>query len=317
MLMSFSSKKHTENQWFYIQWFIWLSNTIKSGATWLFPETIVYSADEAGEMMRRILAQKNWFDSFSTAWVEKPFLVKSLVVSGICLSFGLIGWAVGAATILPLTAFFVCAATHCLLVAHYHQRIMNARIIVAEIIALTAELNISKQFIDEVTKNVNLAACELKKQSHTIFQQSQVLEEQAQLIKKHKADLDVLIQEIQESTQILLAEQKQAFEELKQVAVHLTDLDNIITDTTLRVAGIGDATSQLTQSVGGIQKSQKLYSDAASRFSLFVAEQTVPKVFETGMSLEDIHALSVELDENELLIEQMKQVMASNQARMQ
>lgn len=307
------SNNNLQDQWFFIRWFLALGVTLQKGIAWLFPSKMDYPDNEAGELMRRSMEAKSWFDSLSSTWVEQYFWLQSVVVVGAILGMGLIGWFVGAPVIFALAASFTCIVTHVLLVSHVHHRLNSAQLLSKEALFLNEDLEVSKELFAEATCKVEVVVEELHTQSNGMIQQAKVLDEHTRGIEQQNDALMVRVEEVQASTNSLLAVQKETYQELEQVAEHLSTLDNAIKDSTTLVEAVVEGVSTFTSTVREIQSSQNVYSEAVTRFSLFAEEQMAKKIPDINLSSEESYAaLKAELDENEVLIAEMKRAMGAS-----
>jgi len=297
----------TENSWFVIRIAYRIAEMVQRRFSWLFPTQVAYPENESGELMRRALAHKSWFDLLSSKWVEQSFSVKMTVLAGVALFSISVGLWVGIPVLLTLSSLFVFAGAHVLLVAHEHQRIERAKIFAEEAIELNEDLEASKKLLDEAVSAVNYVADELTAQSARMKENANVLEKESQELHEEKELLSIRADEIKTTTIGLIAQEKEVHKVLDQAFEHLQTLDTGLTQTTDHVQGIGDTIVQFSESVQGIQTSQLAYAEAVNRFGIFVAEQKTPVKPRVQRHFDKrTGALEAELYENELLIAQMK-----------
>ena len=115
----------------------------------------------------------------------------------------------------------------------------------------------------------------------------------------------------------LVEAEHQAHEQLDLAVDALHELTEVVVETKGVVEGIGVAVSKFNVAVESIESSQMRYAEMVTQFGLFVQEQQSKQAKEvTGLhrsiSYDSfMEGLKAELDENDLLIEQMKGFMTT------
>lgn len=303
-----------------MSFFNWFYRGLKKGYSWFTLEKASLPEDEAGELMRRTLAQKSWFDTLTSGWVEQPFWIKCAVISGVTIIAGVIGLWFGISLLLMSLVGIAACGIHTLFVAHEHQRRHNAHMMAQEAIALNQDLKANQQVLDEVIVVVDHAADDLVTYSEAMKDNAHLLEEQAKQMKHQKELLAEHTEEVTQATKELVEAEKQAQECLELTVDSLHQLTEVVVETKGHVEGIGSAASKFTVAVDSIESSQQRYAEMVSQFGLFVQKQQTERENE-GLVLQHstsyypfIDDLNAELDENDLLIEQMRQFMVSSPA---
>ena len=275
--------------------------------SWFSLEKESLPEDEAGELMRRTLAQKSWFDALSSAWVDQPFWIKCVVVGGMTLAAGVIGLLLNIPVLLMCIVCAVSVSTHSLFVAHERQRINSAKIITQEAIALTQDLKASQQLLDQTVTTIEQAADKLTKHSETMSSNTNRLEEGVDLLKKHQEQFTVRVDEVTEATAELIAAETQVKKQLEKTATTFHNLTDVIVETTKHTSGIGKATTQFEEVVHNFQVSQQTYTKMVAQIAFFVNENQLEKPNMDSLQKSDFtNALNAELNANDELINEMR-----------
>lgn len=290
--------------WSFIRFFNWASAWISTTTTWLFPEKMKYTEDESGEYLRRAMAKRSLFDSISMAWVELPIYAKLLLVTGTSLVAGIIGLWVSAPVLLALTAFTICIGLHLMFVAQEHQRRKFAKTMAQEAVELNQELNAQKKQRDELLellqKKVDMA--------EQMEEQIEAIDKETQEIKQITDDIREQVTQVTATTTQLIAVEDELRAELGETSIQLKKVNKTLDETAQLGGQMNQATTALVESVHGIVESQKKYTEAVTRFGLFVEKQMKE---ENQPSTPNVHddfflELARELEEDETLIEQIK-----------
>lgn len=297
-----------ENSWFFIRGFYWIAQKAKSIFGWLFLKQEDYGENESGEIIRRSLMNKSWFDKISSTWVEQPFWIKLLVFTGSALLSGLIGLWIGSPILLALSTLFIEIVIHMLFVAHEHHRIEHAKIFAAEAIELNEDLRTSKDLLHEAANTVGYATTEINGHSIRMKDNAEELAKESQAIFEHHDVLTSQVDELIQVTSHLAAQEKEVIQVFEQTVLNVEHLNDATKQTKAHLHRIGDAAAQFTVVVEGIQSSQIAYADAVARFGIFVDNQHIcnKPAFEEH-SLNFITELTAELDENDRLIAQIQE----------
>ena len=295
----------------------WFYRGIKKGYSWFILEKVSLPEDEAGELMRRTLAQKSWFDKLTSSWVEQPFWVKCTVITGVILIAGVIGLWFSVSLLLMTLVGITALGIHTLFVAHEHQRRQNALMMAQEAIALNQDLGANQELLEEVIVEVDHAADDLVTYSEAMKDNAHLLEEQTEQMKRQNELLAEQAQEVTQATKELVEAEHQAHEHLDLAVDALHELTEAVVETKGVVEGIGVAVSKFNVAVESIESSQMRYAEMVTQFGLFVQEQQSKQAKEvTGLhrsiSYDSfMEGLKAELDENDLLIEQMRTFIAA------
>ena len=104
----------------------------------------MFPANETGELIRRTLANKSWFDTISSTWVHL-FWKQFLAVAGVTLVAGLVGFS-GASVLFYVLHYFSPLHVMCCLLLHENHRTKSAKTSVAEQLELQKNLEQGKSF---------------------------------------------------------------------------------------------------------------------------------------------------------------------------
>lgn len=307
----------SSSSWFFIGWYHALTQSINASWNWLFPGVHDVAEPAVRELIRRHLSQKSWFDTMTSSWVELPFWHQVLSVAAVVLVGGLLGLIAHAPLICALGALSVFMISHVLCVAHEHSRWNRAVLVATEATALCHDLEACKTALNKSTIAVNNAAEELKKQSAVLIERNQTINQYSADLEQQNTKITGLTEALAKSTATLMASQGQVAQEFDKAGTQAKALQNSMKESTVQVEAITATTTQLAETVGDLKKTEALYSDAVSRFSLF-AESTQKRaaarnesVSHSSLSPEQLAAMDVQLEAAERL---MAQHIASRQA---
>lgn len=201
--MSQPELKSVEEYWFLLRFFYRIYNYVSTGCTWLFVEQFELPNDASGELMRRTLAKKSWFDELSSSWVERSFWTKMQVVLGSSLAAGIVGLFVGAPMLLSFTALFLVVSVHVLLVSHEHHRQQTVKLMARETIELNQELTKEQQFVATHAQAVKETAQQLTQKKERLQVHLERLEETVAVVIECKNNLEVRDGELLEAERSL------------------------------------------------------------------------------------------------------------------
>lgn len=270
------SPRTDESPWFFITWYHSLTGVVSASWSWLFPGVRTLPDKAAGELMQRDLAHTSWFDSLAATWVSQPFSVQALTVIIVSSFAALGGLALAAPALCALCALGCCALVHVLLVSHEHHRWQRARLLATEATALSGDLEAAITHFDESTEQVRGMAQELKTQSDLLAEHNRRVDTQTAELKKLKETLELTASALSKETEALTQEQQEVKKVYETLRMDLTTLQQSISQSTLRVNGIGTSSVQLGEVVTGLKTTQTQYAEAVQRLGVF-ATQTEAK----------------------------------------
>jgi methyl-accepting chemotaxis protein len=277
--------------------------------SWLSLGKMEYPPDEAGELMRRYMAKKSWFDTISGWWCERSFFTKTVIITGLTLVAAGIGFLIGAVLGLTLSTAILSFIAHKLLMSHEHHRREKGKIIVAEAVALTVELKASQDFFKKATIDVRAAAEELQASSKEMKEQAHRITVETEAVHQANEGLLPLVDEIKTGTATLLEHEAEATAHLETMAGDLRGTALAISHTTERVEAVTIAAEGFSTTVLGMQQSERVFSEAVSRFRLFVATGAKAAPLDPNVIAEEDEFLALlkrQNDEDEALIAQMR-----------
>ena len=304
----------TESSWTLVRFFIWIFSAIGKAIGWLSPVEQEYPLDESGELMRRNLAHKSWFDEIASSWVEQSFWVKITVVTGVSLFSALAGLMIGASMVLAISAVFFSLLAHALFVAHEQHRWEGAKISAAEAVSLQQALDATKLLLEEATSALNTAAHQLNEHSMQMQEQSALLDAERQIIRERDAKLTTIIEDVEASTANLFTEETQVLADAKTIIGDVKALDEAIIQTSERAAGVRRAVSQFSGVVSDIKQSQKVFSGAVSEAVKSLGLFAIERAKTPDMQIIDndfVDLMDQEIADNYRLMEEMQRLMPS------
>lgn len=243
---------------------------IKSIINWLFPSFEKLPDNEAGELMRRYLAKKGWFDEISWYWCDLSFINRLIISVGIVLSSGLVGLILGGPTIISVLSAILISLTHTLLVAHEHHRRECALIFGEEALALNEILKESIKFFDSATKEVGDAAKELKTIADDLNENSAVVEKEANKVKEENVAIVQIVEELQAVTTQFISQQEEVMAGFANINAHVKKSDEIFKESLEATDNLGRAAGDFSDTVQEIQNSHQIFTHAVDKFCLFV-----------------------------------------------
>lgn len=286
-----------------IRGYLFVVKIMKNTRDWLFSQREPYSENESGELIRRALAHKSWFDEISSSWMEFSIWRKAAVVAGVVLGASLIGLFVGAAIVFALSALCFMFGAHVLLVAHENHRVSTAELFAIEAIELNKNLEACKQLLDQTVSTVEQVAIELNEHADSMRENAAQIEKESDVIFEYHDVLAEQVEDLTQTTGTLIATEHETQDALAQTATSMHHLNEAIEQSKIQVEGIGGAAEGFNEAVKGIQHSQIIYAQAAARFGHFSEERReVPTRKSNRMSLDEIAALTGELRDDRILL---------------
>lgn len=303
-----SKQAQVEKHWFFVRFYKWSGKKIKNSVAWLFPGKQVFPANETGELIRRTLANKSWFDTISSTWVHLSFWKQFLAVAGVTLVAGLVGLLAGASVLFLCSALFLSIACHVLFVAHENHRTKSAKTSVAEQLELQKNLEQGKELLAEVVQAINPVAGVLEEEATRLKVQADAMTEVVVSVKEHADEIDVATREFSATVDAFDAKGQEILAEKDSVIGGLRDAGVALDAASQRIDSIGEAAVTLNEAARDFQQSQREYSAAVGRFGLFVSEQLKGR---PKRALDEIVTLPDEYDEFgahvDSIIEQIKE----------
>ncbi len=295
----------TAGLWSIARFFIWIWSKCQVLASWFYSHQEEYPPDEAGELMRRYMAKKSWFDKITSGWCEQSFWSKITYAAGFILVAGLVGLLAGASFLFVLTAVALTIITHTLFAAHERNRWEGARIFAAESIALNASLKKSEEFFNEVTSDLCSTHTTLKFECDALKEQVVALDVESEVVHQQNEVLITVVDDVEKETSGLLYQEKLIKEEFEAVSQDLDAYHQAIKQSKDKVDNIGAAASQFSGVVLDMQQSQHRFSDAVNNFCFFVSERPVVNTPDLDTDTDDfIASLTREVEENDTFIDE-------------
>lgn len=288
------SDPKTESSWLSVRFFSQLGQSSEEEA---------YPSGEPGALMRRQMAQKSWFDKITSWWVGRSFFVKLAAIAGLTLVSGLFGVLIDASLLFSLSTLIISLIVHKLFTSHEENRRQATQISAQESIALVTNLGVIQTHLATTVENLNSNATVLQNQNAVMSEQVTVLEGESQHIQENNTTLAAVVTEIISANGTLLEQERVVTQDLHAVSVCLEDYHQATVELSIAVESRRDDLSNFSTTVQSLEESQRVFSAAANRFTLFVTEQHE----EVEVPLERNHEnflskLQEENDENEQLI---------------
>ncbi len=256
---------------------------------WLFPDFESFPDNEAGELMRRYMARKSWFDAISSSWCEQGFFNKLFYSIITVLIGGVIGVVLGAPTIFSILAAVLICVAHTFLIAHEKNRRAGAKIFAEESLALSEILEESTNFFKSATTDVNHASQELKILAKDLKEHSVTVNIEAEKVKEEGAVLANVVGVIQTETDRLILQQAQVGSSFEKIAAHIDMCDKGIVEAIETANSVGQVVTGFSDAVRGIEHTHNKFSHAVDTFCLFVDERAHPKNSSSKSAIDTDH----------------------------
>ena len=256
---------------------------------WFSPDFETFPDNEAGDLMRRYMARKSWFDEISSNWCERGFFNKLFYSLGAVLIGGLIGVVLGAPTIIAISAGVLICLTHTFLIAHEKNRRAGARIFAEESLGLSEILQDSTNFFKSATTEVKHASQELEALAKDVKEHSISVGIEAEKVKGESADLAGAVVGIQAETSQLVLRQGQVSSSFEKIAAHIDMCDKSIVRAIEVSNNVGQAVVGFSETVRTVEHTHHKFSHAVDTFCLFVNEQARPKTSASKSAIDSDH----------------------------
>jgi len=266
--------------------------------------------------MKRALADKSAFDSLTSAWVEEPWARRFIGFAFLSMGF-IVGLALGApllsvaiAAISYLTIHLVCAAQeqHLVCAAQEQHRWNHAHKFAEQTIALTKQLEASKNLLDNAVTSTSNASVALQEQTKGLTAQAHVLAAQTTAMHEQFEQMNKCFNGLGDKAVVLIEHEHKATDALKTIATHLVAHDEALIVTTDKINQLGHSSQQLTDVIGNLKQSERTFSTVLEQLHLHVIQlSTNIENDRATFSDSASKALDKELDENDILIEELKQ----------
>lgn len=287
-----------------LQFFKKLWTDIISFTNWSSSDFGDFPQNEVGDLMRRYIARKSWFDTISSKWCELGFLSKFASATTAILFAGVIGVVAGAPIIISVTtALFICL-THFLFIAHEKNRRAGAKIFAEESIELSQILQESTDCFKSVTKELTHTSEELKALAADTKEHSTVIDIESKKVKEEGDSLARAVDLIQVETSHFVSQQKQVMLNFEKIAQNIDACDKSIALSSDVVNGIGQTADGFSTAVRDMDHAKNKFSHAVDAFCLFANEQerTKSPPLKDVVADDFINILLKQNEEDDLLI---------------
>lgn len=291
--------------WSLLRFFTWIWSGCQNLASWFYSSSEEYPPDEAGELMRRHVANRSWFDEISYAWSNQTFFSKIMYISFFTLSAGVIGSFIGSSLIWSLSAVILSMITHKLLVSHEANRLKAGRIIAADSIELSTNLRVTQDLLNAAVREMHSAHDALKLNSGAMREQAETLGIEIQSLQKQDEALLTVVQQVEEETASLLHQENDVTAEFAAISADLDAYHRVINDSRDKVKTIGDAASQFSDAVEAMQNSQMRLSEAVDTICFFAREKPRVKMPDLKVNDDLIAAIMREDKEDDAFIAEL------------
>jgi methyl-accepting chemotaxis protein len=256
---------------------------------WFSPDFETFPDNEAGDLMRRYMARKSWFDEISSNWCERGFFNKLFYSLSTVLIGSLIGVIFGAPTIIAISVAVLICFAHTFLIAHEKNRRAGAKIFAEESLGLSEILQDSTNFFKTATNEVSNASQELKALAKDVKEHSIDVGIEAEKLKGESADLSGAVVEIQAETSQLVLRQGQISSSFEKIADHIDMCDKSIVRAMEVSNNVRLAAVSFSEAVQTLEHTHNKFSHAVDTFCLFVNDQAQPKTLSSKSAMAPDH----------------------------
>ncbi|RUQ99787.1 hypothetical protein [Legionella septentrionalis] len=260
-----------------MQVLIWIGNQLKNLIDWFSPINKEYPANETGELIKRKLESKSWFDALTSWWIQRHLLLKLSTFTGISVVAGVAGLLIGVPVLLSLAALCFSILIHSLFVFHERARHAAAEIIATEQKALDEDLKINVDFFETAAAKLNTGIEKLRARHYDLEKHSKLMDAGAQSLEQNNGKLSAVAHEMEREATRLIEPQKEIKKEFDALTTNVKEHEDAIVASTLKVRAIDTAAAEFSTAVHSFEQNQKIFSEATSRFCHFVAGQTLAK----------------------------------------
>lgn len=308
-----NTPSNTEAMWFFMRAYIWVASTLQSILTWFSPVTENYPVDEAGELIRRQIANKSWFDEITHWWARKSAFEKISNITAITIVSGFIGLFIGVPTLFALTAAFFSLGAHALILSHEEHRRAAAFLAAQETISLNNQLKLSSDMLHKTRDALHNAIDALKSQGDKVAAQAMTFEEQSHATQQLHSQLAPVVNAITVESSQLLEKTQLVNTEMSTIGDDLKACHRVIEKATNEASSLNEPIANLSEATLALHKSQEKFSHVTDRLCLFVNAQTSPGAPAVSGHRHDASLAAVEafLDDNERLMNEWRKEMGA------
>lgn len=290
--------------------FMWIWSGFQALAGWFYSVREEYPQDEAGEFMRRYMANKSWFDKISSGWSDQSFLSKAIYLSLFILSSSFVGLFLGSSSILAISAIIISSIAHKLLIAHEANRWQGARIFAAEAIALNANLRITQTLFSEVANEMQSTHAALHTDSEVLQEQVEALDAESQVVHLQNETLIAVVENVERETASLLTQQHAVHTEFEMLAEDLGAYQQAIQASREEVEQIERSVADFSDAVIEMQENQVKLAGAVDSICFFATQRPSVKTPDLTENDDFIAALLRDVEEHDAFVAEL-----TNQSR--
>jgi hypothetical protein len=287
---------------------MWAWSGCQALASWFYSNREEYPPDEAGELMRRYMANKSWFDKISSGWNGQSFLLKTVYFALLTIGSGFAGLLVGSSLILAISSTLVYIIAHKLLVSHETNRWEGARIFAAESIVLNTNLRATQGLFNVATSELESTHTALRVESDALQEQVETLEIESQILQHQDEVLVTVVEGVERETTDLMHQERAATTAFVTISEDLGVYQQAIESSRAKVETIGEAAARFSEVVIAMQGSQSRLSEVADRICFFANERSRVQTPTIESNDDFIAALMREAEENDAFIAELMRV---------
>lgn len=230
--------------------------------------------DESEDLGNRFMAYKSTIDQLSSWWVKKIFFTKLLIISGLCLSAGILGVFIngGVVVIMSLAALFSSLTAHRLLCSHEKHRREACEMFTEESMALIKNLKGSENLYKEAKEVIHLNINKQKICNKKIEEEITFLDFKKQSFNMKREDLIAIMENCKKETVKLIDEEKR----IKDSFIAIKEKQNLLITKLENDLKYNEAGYQFSRNVA-----KKASSSGENCFTLFSSQNKSGKSTQT------------------------------------
>lgn len=239
-----------------------------------------YPADEAGQQVKRQLAQKSWFDKITSEWVQRSFFKKFTSITSATMVAAILGMLIGAPVLSSIAMLVISISVHKLFVMHENSRYERALFSAKELIAKGKELDTIQTHLNQTTATFKDQTIILKNQSVAMGNALSNVESECLSIQSRNETLTMVVADIKQTNQNLRTQADIVTKDLSAISSCLITYEQTM-ETVIA------STKAHTEEQAAFSETIKIFSQQAQQFCMF---NSAPK--ETNNDdLDDLEAL--------------------------
>jgi methyl-accepting chemotaxis protein len=268
------SNKTSQSTPSFFKGFLSVFNFIKSSAAtlyrWFYNPPRQYPANEAGELMRRMMIPVSWFDKISAKWNTRSFFSRASAALRAILISGAVGILWGNPLLFALAAGVVSVIVNNRLIEHEETRFRRALVLAGETIELNQQLQELSTLHENSTRETTHLTQRLLTQNEKL--QTQVDRLNAEIItmqetQRRALELQTAMSALTDKTNAVNEQENALQAGCTQTQTELSRFQDAVRQATDDVGKLDNDLTTLAETARELKKSQEIFGAAVHRFS--------------------------------------------------